>query len=223
MTEPEEVLLRFEALGASLSLRHANDLQLSRGLQFAVRLTERMGSPSGTALNEFEWNVAVDEGDVYNKHAENMGALGFMLGPHRGGFEHFERGLIACVIGRSTFEPLLAAILAGRLPTAITVAVKSAAVTWHPDHSREVIWDPNGETPPVVRIEFFTPIIEAARSEVTEFASQAPNLLNAPATSNDVQALAKNLREILTAGQAQVRIIAICALVFVLLFLFLHR
>lgn len=219
MAEAKEILLRFESLAASLLVRHGQGEKHPRGIQFSVRPTEPIAYAGGTSLNEREWNIVVDEGDAPNSRlAAELNALGLLHGPF-GNDDDDRAGLISCVIAQRAFEPLLAAVLAGRLPKSISVNVVSAGVT-DDTSNRGVIWDTKRDrSPPVMRVDFYTPLIESAAKGAAETETWAP----ASASAADIQALGKTIRETLLAGHAQVRRYAIAGVIFVLIVLFLRH
>ena len=91
VNEAEAFVLRFEPLNADLLVRRHKETGHPRGIQFTVRPTDPIALSSGTSLNDHEWSIVVDEGDIYNKHAAEVGALGFMIGP-------FGQGRFSCVL-----------------------------------------------------------------------------------------------------------------------------
>lgn len=226
MDEVDEVRLRFEAFSADLLATHTKtSSERRRSLQFLIRPTDRFEFSSGTSLKEYEWHLAVTDAEFYNEHAEKLGALGFLMKPYGGEEAKFERGFIACAISHDSFQPLLDAVLAGRLPKNITVTVKSPAIVWHEHDLHRPIWTlaNDDRSAPVVAIDFFAPLISAPSESDTDPVPPAQTLSSAPANTGDIQTLTTTVRESILKIQSQIRWLTIGAAIVAVLLLFVRR
>jgi hypothetical protein len=136
----------------------------SRQLIFSARLEQDsdVRQADDRSLKDARWMASFIEGESYNQHATEQGAIGFLKywpASKLPDNEQAETCYVSVALKRDMFAALLSAAQSGQLPDKLDFEVRGLSYGRKPDGS-DAIWDTSdGSALPVLEARFSVPLV----------------------------------------------------------------
>ena len=216
-------------LRATLSFAHSLSAIAARTISVGALLEPGtdVRLPTERSLKDADWTVTFTEAAIYNDHATELGAIGFLkYWPERHSVDNPtpEACHASAALTLEVFGTLLSALQNGRLPKAIHIDAKGLEWGWEPDGCG-VVWNVEATNAlPITEIRFNLPLL----AEVERAPSSDPwgiSLVSDhhPSTTHDINSLEKTLVAALAQLETRLTRISISAIVIAALLLFFHH